>query len=69
MEPKCPKCGAPGKCFHDGDVGAGPVYYDRYRFECTNPACLHKDQEDVYGGDSGWSNWFTECPYCGVGRK
>lgn len=61
--PLCPKCGQPGKCFHDGDVGAGNTYYDQYRFECGH--CGFTDQQTLYGGDSGWDSWFTNCPYCG----
>jgi len=60
----CPKCGNPGCCFHDGDVGAGNAYYDQYRFECRNLECGFTDCQTIYGGDTSWDNWFTNCPYC-----
>ena len=28
----CPRCGQPGVCFHDGDVGGGEDYVDQYHF-------------------------------------
>lgn len=65
--PICPDCGKPGRCFHDGDISGSSSYYDRYRFECQNPECGIKDEQVEYGGDSGWNNWHTICPYCGVG--
>lgn len=60
----CPKCGGEAKCFHDGDVGAGNRFIDQYRLECSH--CGHKESTHVDGGDSGWNDHFTDCPYCGA---
>jgi hypothetical protein len=62
--PICPKCGTQGKCTHHGDVSAGTRYLDRYTFECK--ACGFTDQKFMEGGDSGWMNWPTNCPFCNL---
>lgn len=59
----CPKCSKPGQCVHHGDVSASDRYVDLYTFEC--PHCGYQDKTYVDGGESGWNDHFTECPYCG----
>lgn len=60
----CPICSALGKCSHKKDIN--PIstrYTDSYRFECES--CGYSDSVEVDGGEAGFNDSDTKCPYCG----
>lgn len=63
---ECPSCKEISLvCKYNGDLGAGPGYYDDYEAFCRS--CSYTDRKSVYGGESAWDNWYTSCPFCGSG--
>jgi len=59
----CPKCKKEGKCEHHGDVSKSTRYIDRYTFTCVE--CGHYEEAFEDGGEAGWNDGPTQCPFCG----
>ncbi len=60
--PKCPACGADGRC-NGNDVG-GIDYYDYFLFWCDS--CGHVQASGLSGGTPLADSDTNKCPYCGI---
>lgn len=62
-EAKCPKCGETGFCYYLGNNSITHNILDDYRFIC--PHCGFEVRETKDGGETGYEERLTNCPYCG----
>lgn len=66
----CPKCGKSCDCYYAGDVNAEPRF-DRYQYIVDEyclacPHCGHEERKREDGGQAGYDDKLTDCPFCGV---
>ncbi|MFH2136625.1 MAG: hypothetical protein ABII19_03300 [Patescibacteria group bacterium] len=59
---KCPECGKMGECYYLGNSSITHNILDDYRFIC--PHCGFDKKETMDGGEVGWQENLTNCPFC-----
>lgn len=70
---KCPACGGECQCYYAGDVNAEPQFsnyqyiVDEYCLVCL--ACGREERRREDGGQTGYMENPTACPFCGVSYR
>ncbi len=60
---KCPECGEMGECYYrEADTSLTRQIFDDYRFIC--PHCGFEKRETQHGGEVGYGQYLTNCPFC-----